>query len=176
MDNVQRLEISLKNLEDEYKKGLLDEPTRKDKTERIATELRNHTLQQSHIGQIINSLVVSSDQVLPDLDIKLPINGSQDAEKVRKVYSKMVMERLLINNISLETDLRKVQGQHEDDLYEYLKISLDTGITQEPFLPAVGYEKAFNSIKETNPQIAKYLDSFMPTGTTAKNKTKEPTD
>jgi len=147
LDNVQRLEISLKNLEAEYKKGLLDEPTWKDKTERIATELRNHTLQQSHIGQIINSIVVSSDQVLPDLDIKLPINGSQDAEKVRKVYSKMVMERLLINNISLETDLRKVQGQHEDDLYEYLKISLDTGITQEPFLPAVGYEDAFNDIK-----------------------------
>lgn len=166
--NIKRLEKSLDDLEKEYKKWLLSEPMRKEKTSRVTTELRNHTLQQEHIGQIINSVIVSSDQMMPELDIKLPITSSESAEKVRKVYSRMAIERLIKNTINLETDLRKIQGQHHENLDEYLQTFLDTGVNTWPFIPAPGHEDAFNNIKIANPEIAKYLDSFMPTVTNIK--------
>ncbi len=124
--DIKRLEIGLDDLEKEYKKWFLSEPVRKEKTGRITTELRNHTLQQEQLGQIMNSIIVSSDEMMPDLEIKLPITGSNHAEKVRKIYTKMAIERLITNNITLETDLRKIQNQHGENLYEYLKTSLDT--------------------------------------------------
>ena len=173
--NVKRLDVQLNNLQKEYNKWLLDEPTRKAKTQEMRTALMNHFNNQSEIGSVTNKVVSTSDNILPDIDIKLPITWSNHAKEVQKVYTRMAIERIITNNHTLEADLRKIQGQHGEKLYEYLKNSLDTGVTAEEFKPVADHQAAFDDIKAANPEIAKYLDSIVPNviphKKTDKNKT-----
>ncbi len=161
--NVKRLDKQLHNLQGEYNKWFLNESVRKEKTKQIRTALINHFKNQEAIGKVTNTIVSTSDQVMPDIDIDLPITGSNHAKKAQETYNRMTLERLLVNNHTLEADLRKIQNQHNESLYEHLKTYLDTGTIQEPFAASVQHQEAFNNIKKTYPELGRHIDSITDT-------------
>jgi len=127
--NIKILEIDLGMKEKEMKKNLSDEPTRRKYMGEVSLKFTEHHTLRTNLDSAIGKVVTSSNTVMPDIDVELPITGSNHAQKVNKIYTRMAIERLITNNLTLNTDLRKVQNQHGINLYEYLKTFLDTGVS-----------------------------------------------
>jgi hypothetical protein len=163
--NMNQLDRTINNLGKEYKKEI-NEDTWKQNTKSSMLQLLYYRDQVNKMSSSLRSEPAQKNFVdNPDLYMDIPIESSQDAIMIEKIYTEMAVERLLMNNALAQGNLKKIKDQHWQNFYDYLYKAI-TEWTKEQFKPSIEQQIAFNDIRETYPELNKYMQDFDGTSDT----------
>jgi hypothetical protein len=156
LGNIQQIEDTLKRLKKDDKKDI-NADTRQRSTSNMLLELLHYKDQSIRLRTVIDNESTMKNFVdNPALLMDIPIESSQDAVFVENVYSKIRVERLLINNHTASAALQAITDRNGQTLHDYLMHSISHG-TNEKFMPSIELESQFIEVKKTYPEIVKFL-------------------